>query len=140
MVLWVFTEVAMHTALSFEMSVRLCQTTRCHIPEDDIPHIHLRVDHRSDFYYDLRRSIYFAFDIHILSCVAKEHIFKAYMVATKKKFCFANRLFKRYSHTSAYTWYRNIYCCPDALCSGQYVDEWMCGWCCTYWSVYTVLP
>ena len=39
----------MHTALFFEMSVRLCQTTRCHIPEDGSPHIHLRDDHRSDF-------------------------------------------------------------------------------------------
>jgi hypothetical protein len=39
----------MHTALPFEMSVRLCQTTRCNIPEDGGPHIHLRDDHRSDF-------------------------------------------------------------------------------------------
>ena len=91
--------------------------------------------------YDLRRSIYFVCEtLCILSCVAKEHIFNAHMMATKKKFCFVNRLFKRYSHTSAYTGYRNIYCCPDALCSGQYVDEWMCGWGCTYGSVSTVLP
>jgi len=49
MVLWVCTEMMMHTALFFEMLVRLCQTTRCHIPEDGSPHIHLRDDHRSDF-------------------------------------------------------------------------------------------
>jgi len=61
------------------------------------------------------------------------------MVATKK-ICFVTRLFKRYSHTSAYTGCRNIYCCPDALCSGHYVDEWMCGRGCTYWLVSTVLP
>jgi len=49
MVLWVCTEMMIHTPLSFEMSVRLCQTTRCHIREDGSPNIHLLDDHRSDF-------------------------------------------------------------------------------------------
>jgi len=39
----------MHTALSFETSVRLCQSARCHITEDGSPHSHLRDEHISDF-------------------------------------------------------------------------------------------
>ena len=113
------------------------QTAQDHISEDCNSHINCRDNVRS--YFIMIFVVGFVLDVKHFVFVWPKNTYEDYMVAAGY-LCFVNRRFKRRSHTSAYGTGRNIYRCPNALCGGQCMDEWMCGWGCTYWTISTVRP